>query len=253
VTLTSFGETLVRHARVSFDDLAQGLRSIVFEAAAGVGEVVVAADMSFIAGGLMAEIILDLAIQAPGVRVNVIETTTRTRTPSFRELRERDVDLVLGRVSVSDADTELHVEPLREEELLVVAGSGHPFAGPRSPDWEALACANWMLASRDNMARTIVTEAFKANGVALPEPAITTYSMHLRLQLLQSGHYLTVMPDTAFRHSAARWDLVALQVHFTRRLPVALVSLKNRSLAPPALRFVASARRIANGFASQSR
>jgi DNA-binding transcriptional LysR family regulator len=247
VTLTGFGETLLKHARLSFDDLAQGLRDIAFHAGSGVGEVAVASDMSFIAGGMMADIIRQLARDAPGIRVQVIETTTRTRAPNFQELRERQVDLVLGRVSISDADTAFDVETLGDEELLVVAGKTHPLAAMMSLDWQALARANWILASRDNLARTMLAEALAAKGHDLPEPAVTTYSMHLRLQLLQSGSYLTVLPDTAFRHAAERWNLVALPLRFEKRLPVALLSLRNRSPSPQARLFAEAAREARSG------
>jgi len=56
--------------------------------------------------------------------------------------------------------------------------------------------------------------------------------MQLRLQLLASGRYLTVFPDSLVRYSADLWSLRVLPVALGQALPVVIVTLKNRTLTP---------------------
>ena len=62
--------------------------------------------------------------------------------------------------------------------------------------------------------------------------------MQLRLQLLASGRYLTVFPDSLVRYSADLWSLRVLPVALGQALPVVIVTLKNRTLTPSVRLFI---------------
>ena len=66
--------------------------------------------------------------------------------------------------------------------------------------------------------------------------------MQLRLQLLASGRYLTVLTDSTVRYSAERWSLTTLPVKLEPRLPVVAVTLKNRTLTPSVQLFIEQVR-----------
>src|SRR6185312_4465248 len=93
--------------------------------------------------------------------------------------------------------------------------------------------------SRPNTAvRDLVGVAFRARGLEPPRLGVTTYSMQLRMQLLATGRYLTVFPASLMKYNAERWSLKALPVDLGNRLPVVIVTLKNRTLTPAVQLFI---------------
>jgi len=245
VVPTIYGAKFMERVAEIFDNLESGIRDIDFLSNPGSGLVRVGGDMSFISSGLMSKIISDVEGKFPNIRLEIIETTTRTAKPDYKELRDRQVDVILGRISQANSDNELKIETLFEEDLYVVTGKDSPWAKSTKVTFQSLAGAKWILASVDNMARSLVQAAFKANKVPFPEPQITTYSMQLRMQLLQEGGYVTVMSETGFHHARKTWDVRRLPIDLGQKLPVAMATLKHRSLPAAAETFMKSARIVA--------
>jgi DNA-binding transcriptional LysR family regulator len=108
-----------------------------------------------------------------------------------------------------------------EEELLVVAGADHPLTKRRRVSFESLVDHAWILASADNLARSVFEKAFLDRNLAPPQPRVVTYSMQLRMQLLERGQFLTVMPDTAFANGARHWKLRLDAISRTEAVAVA--------------------------------
>jgi DNA-binding transcriptional LysR family regulator len=183
----------------------------------------------------------------PGISVHVFETTTRVSATEFREIKERGVDVLLGRRPHEEIDDELFVEHLTEERFRIVASSVHPLAMRDQVDWADLTGEAWILAPTDSMARTILEGEFRRRSLTVPEAAIATYSMQLRLQLLTTGRYLTVMPEYSYRHGVDRWGLQALPLECSQRLPIVIQRLRHRSPTPVVERFLQSARTIIRG------
>jgi len=232
VVPTVYGEKLLKRGTEAFDALKLGMRDIESLLDPGAGEVAVGADMSYIAGGFVSALIEQVGKRYPNVSIDVVETTTTMAGPEFRELRDRKVDLMLGRLTNPIVADDLKVERLFDESIVVVASTKSPWVGRRKIDLEELMDARWILAPPANMARTLVENAFRARGLEPPRPRVTTYSMQLRMQLLATGRYLTVLTDSTVRYSAKRWSLKTLPVNLGPRLPVVIVTLKDRTLTP---------------------
>src|SRR5882757_9047681 len=113
VAPTHFGQVLLKRGSEAFDALKQGIRDIEFLADPGSGEVWIGTSESYISGGQLSAIIAHLSRQYPRVVVHVVEANTAAL--EFQELRERKVDLMLGRVSGPLGDDDLCVETLYEE------------------------------------------------------------------------------------------------------------------------------------------
>ena len=241
VVPTVYGDKLLKRGAEAFDALKLGMRDIEFLLDPGAGEVAVGADMSYIAGGFMSVLIQQVTKQHPHLTVDVVETTT-TASPVFRELRDRKVDLMLGRLTTPVVADDLKVERLFDESIVVVASSRSPWAGRRKVDLAELKDAPWILAPSPNMARALVEDAFRARGLEPPRPRVTTYSMQLRMQLLATGQYLTVLTDSTVRYSGERWSLKMLPVNLGPRQPVVTVILRNRTLTPAVQLFIEQVR-----------
>jgi DNA-binding transcriptional LysR family regulator len=69
--------------------------------------------------------------------------------------------------------------------------------------------------------------------------ALVTYSIHLRANLLATGDFIAVFPRTVLHLYAKRFSLKLLPVDLpVRPSPIALVTLKNRTLSAAAHRFM---------------
>jgi DNA-binding transcriptional LysR family regulator len=85
---------------------------------------------------------------------------------------------------------------------------------------------------------------FRAAGLAAPKVTVTTTSMHVRLHLLSTNQFVTIFHGSLLRYNAHRWSLKVLPVDLGKRLPVAIVTLKGRSLSPVAQLFIEHARSV---------
>ena len=94
-------------------------------------------------------------------------------------------------------------------------------------------------------------QAFRASNLPAPNVRVTTFSLQLRTHLLATGSFLTAMPRSLLRLNADGIRLKALPVTFpSHSFPVAIVTLKNRTLSPVVQLFLDRLRTFAgeNGF-----
>jgi DNA-binding transcriptional LysR family regulator len=240
VAPTQYGEALLARGAEAFDALKQGIRDIEFLSDPGSGEVWIGASESYVAGGYLAAVIGHLAAQYPRVAIHVLEANTAAL--EFHELRARKVDLMLGRISGPVPDDDLAVETLYDEAIVVAAGANHPLARRRKLALAELADESWILAPRNTVVRELVGRAFQ--DLAPPRLSVTTYSMQLRMQLLATGRYLTAVPESLLQYNAKRWSLTRLPVALGKPLPVAIVTLRHRTLSPAVRLFIEHARAV---------
>ncbi len=89
-------------------------------------------------------------------------------------------------------------------------------------------------------------EAFHTCGLTLPPPAVVSLSIHVQNALLPTGRYLAMVPGSLLRYGAMRNLVTALPVRLpVKARPIAIVTLKNRTLNPIAKLFVEAARSVA--------
>lgn len=94
-------------------------------------------------------------------------------------------------------------------------------------------------------------QAFQASNLPIPRIRVTTFSLQLRTHLLATGDFLTAMPRSLLRLSADGIRLKALPVKLPIcSFPVAIVTLKNRTLSPVVQLFLECLRAFSreNGF-----
>src|SRR5579863_6962983 len=116
---TAFGRVLTKRALAVFDELRQGINELKFLADPTTGEVRIGCPES-IAAGLLPAVVERFTQRFPRMVLRVAQA--QTVTLEFAELRERKVDLMIGRVSRPFAEDGLSAEILFEEPLRIVAG-----------------------------------------------------------------------------------------------------------------------------------
>jgi len=245
---TLYGRALLNHSLAAFDALHQGVKEIEFLADPTVGELRIGCP-EWIMAGLLPIIIDTLAKRHPRLTFHVQQTIPATS--EFRELRQRRIDLVLGRIAAPFEAEDLQEEVLYQERLSVVAGTGSRWARRRKIELAELVDEPWILTPQNELPGLLVREAFRLSGLKPPEPTVAAFSVQLRNRLLATGRYLSVVPDSLLLHAGQQLSFKALPVTLAiQPRPVAIVTLKNRTLSPVAGLFIDCAREITKSLAT---
>jgi DNA-binding transcriptional LysR family regulator len=239
---TAYGLALITRGRAVFDELKTGVEELRFLADPTVGELRLGSAESMAAGVLPA--ILDrFSRQNPRVHVAIAQALFATM--QYRELRERSIDLLLGRIPQSFAENDLEADVLFDDPPRVVIAKRSKWARFGTLKLADLANEQWILAPPDTLAGSLTADLFRANGLDMPRAPLTTLSIHLYCQLAASGRFVTVLPTSVLHFRAKALGLKVLPIKLPEQpRPVAFVKLKNRTLSPVAQRFVECAREI---------
>jgi DNA-binding transcriptional LysR family regulator len=119
----------------------------------------------------------------------------------------------------------------------------------RKIDLSELITEPWVLSAPDTANYIGLTEACRARGIDMPKISLEAISNAVRLSLLAAGPYIAALPRSSMRPYADGYALTVLPVDLPTQLwPVALVTLKNRTLSPVVERFLACVREVAKSF-----
>jgi DNA-binding transcriptional LysR family regulator len=241
---TRYGHALLRCSAAIFDDVRQGVQEIEFLADPTAGEVRIGCGEVH-AAGLLPAIIERLSLQYPRVVCHLDQAATAS-TPQFRELRERQVDLVLGYIEESHVDDDVNADVLFHDRTFVVAGKKSKWARRREVTLAELVDEPWLLLPPTTLSHWAIEEAFAARGLKMPKPAVVASSIHLRNSLLPTGRFLAYLPSSFMHFGAMRSAFKVLPVDFpVKPRPLAVIMLKNRMLNPAARLFLDCAREVA--------
>jgi DNA-binding transcriptional LysR family regulator len=244
--LTIYGDALLKRGVAAFDELRSGVAEIDFLSDPTVGELRIGAT-EVIAAGFVAAVIDRISRRHPRI---VFEVRTDGTTELDRELRERNIDLIIGRVPGRIVDEDVATEILFDEPIFIAAGMQNPLSRRRRRmRLGDLVDELWVLPSRENIARSLITEAFHASGLELPRRVIVGNSMQMLNTLLATGRFLAIHPASYLRFSAGL-SIKILPVEMPlRSTPVGIVTLKNRTLNPITKLFIEYAHTVARPLA----
>jgi DNA-binding transcriptional LysR family regulator len=187
------------------------------------------------------------------VQIHVLPV--RQPTLEFPELHERRVDLVLARLASEPVrgrlSEELNAEVLFNDRYALVVGPNSKWARRRKVDLADLVDEPWITSPLDALGGAFVGKAFESRGLKEPSRLITTFSIHLRNNLVSGGDFISALPASVLRIYGKLHSLTELPIELSVRPPVALVTLRHRTLAPTAQSFIQCARAIAASFAGR--
>jgi DNA-binding transcriptional LysR family regulator len=243
---TAYGSVLLRRGRGMFDELEQGLKEVEFLADPTVGEVVIGTTEPMTA--LVGAAIARLSKQYPRITYKVWTMDTNAL---FRELRVRNIEVAVTRIAALGAESDMDVQTLFHDPLVVAAGGRNPWLRRRRVKLADLVDEPWILGPPDTFLWPFIDEAFRACGLTSPKPAVTTISHPLRYVLLSTGRFLMVLPSAALRMPGLHPAVRPLKVDLpTTRRPIGLVTLKGRRLSPVVQLFIDCTRAVAKPLAS---
>jgi DNA-binding transcriptional LysR family regulator len=222
--LTPSGYILLRRGRAMLDELQQGLQEIENLSDPTVGEVRVGAVDAW--SGYISIVVERTSRRYPKIIYKVVFGDSDTL---FTALRNRTLDVVISRAVLARSQPDFDAKVLFHDRIAVVTSASHPLARRRNIALRDLLNERWVIGPPDSFLYQLMLEAFQAKGLPMPKAMVTTLSIQLRLDLLQSGHFVTVDTSAMMDHPGRKGRIKALPVDFGDIAgPMAAVTLKGR-------------------------
>jgi DNA-binding transcriptional LysR family regulator len=254
VATTLYGQALLRRGEAAFDELRQGINEIELLSDPTAGTVNLGCPESI--ASILPPAIEAFRRQCPHAVLGIDHEVFGTFAP---RLRDRSLDLVLmhmrGR-SLSDdkVDDDLNVEILFNDDLVIATSRHSRWARHRRVSLADLQQAEWILPGPESWAHWVVCKAFRGAKLSMPRISIRSLSGHLQANLIADGEYVTAVSRSVFDFYRQRFELKHLPIALPAPpWPVAVVTLKNRTLSPVAERFIACMRAVAGPIRPQTR
>jgi DNA-binding transcriptional LysR family regulator len=234
---TVFAHAMMDCSVAAFDQLKQGIRTLENLADPTTGELWVGCIES-VTTLLLPPILHEFMRRYPRVVVNVRRLSTAT--PDFRDLADRNLDVVVGRAPREPGkNTEVSYIPLCDDRSVVVAGAQSHWVRRRKLDLGDLVDETWVLPPPECRTHIALMQTFRARGLKPPRVALHAYSIPLRMRLVAAGPYITVFPDSIRSLDGYGSAIRILPIELPlSSLVLAVITLKNRNLNPIAQRFV---------------
>jgi DNA-binding transcriptional LysR family regulator len=238
---TIYAKALLKRGDAVFDELKQGVKDIEFLSDPTAGEVRIACP-EFLSAWLLPAVIERLSRDHPQIHIRAFQHEATKL--EFRELQERNVDLVITRIPKVFKDDDLDTEVLLDDRHFVVAGAQSRWARRRNITLAELANEPWLLTSNP-VVDAVLQQAFEAQGMKAPSERVIAASVLLRIHLIATGRFLSVLSDSVLRGVAKQLSFKILPIELPKPPPIAIVRLKNRTLSPVVQLFIEHLRAVA--------
>jgi DNA-binding transcriptional LysR family regulator len=239
---TAYGRALLNGGTAVFDDLQQALKNIEFLADPTAGEVRIGCS-SILATSFVSAVVERLSRCYPQI---VFHFEFGNIEALHRDLHERNVDVLIAQRLGPIADEGLDFEFVCDAPFVVAAGAKNPWAHRRSVGLADLVDEAWTLPPRKSALGAIAVEAFRASGLDYPRTTAFVLPTEVRINLLMTGHYFTILAGFALWSPARRPEIKVLPIALPLdRVQVGIVTLKNRTLSPVVRLFIDAAHEVA--------
>jgi DNA-binding transcriptional LysR family regulator len=227
-----------------FDEMRKGLQQIDFIKQPDAGDLRIGSSIVTDAG-LLPAVVERFSQEFPRAVIHVLPENIAFE--QYDNLRNRNVELVFGRLPAMMAESDLIAETLFDEPTVVVAGSESQWARRRNLTLAALMNEPWLLAQPGSLARLLHDEVFRRSGLPPPSATVLTVSLQLYMRLIETGRWLGLVPASVMRFGGKDMRLKVLPIKVSSPpAPVGFVTVKDRTLTPLAARFIECARKVAN-------
>jgi len=240
---THYGRALLKSGAAVFDEMRRGLQQIEFIKQPDAGDLRIGSSI-VVDAGLLPAILEQFSRDFPRAVLHVMHEDISTQ--QYANLRNRHVELVLGRLPATMNETDLVAEPLFDEPNVVVAGSESPWAKRRNLTLADLIGAPWVLAQPGSLARSLQEEVFRNSGLEPPSATVLTVSLHLYMRVIETGSWVGLVPASVMRFGGRQMQIKVLPVKIlSPPAPVGFITVKDRTLTPLAERFIECIRKVA--------
>jgi DNA-binding transcriptional LysR family regulator len=250
VALTEFGRAILNRSHAAFDELRQGIKDIEFLADPTTGEVRIGGTAPLLVS-FVSTVVDRLHRRYPRMMFHVV---TGDANSLLRDLDDRNVDLLILRKIGAFAEDQMSFEVLYDNPYYVAAGVTSPWVRRRRVELADLIDDLWVLPPTGSRLGSVVRDIFDVKQLPYPRAAVVAHGLEMTVNLLSTGRYLTIHPESVFTFPAKH--------PFIRKLPIELpivsgpigvLTLKNRALNPAAQLFIEAARDVARPLAKRAK
>ncbi|HUH58937.1 MAG TPA: LysR substrate-binding domain-containing protein [Candidimonas sp.] len=228
VVLTSFGDSLVHHARLVLKQVARIESKLDAHGNAGETLLRIGAP-SHTTVTLLAKPLARLVAAHPGLRVEVTDGIANTL---FDQLLQGDIDFIVGSLPARPLTDEeaglLHVDPLYPDAVSIIA---HPatIRAANALDLSDLQAYAWVLPKKDSLIRNVLRNAMLTADLPMPRPAVeTSFIPLIGAMVAEQPNLLGAVRSDAAHHLAERLGITIVKVKQALPLPgVAILRLKD--------------------------
>ncbi len=240
---THYGRALLASGIAAFDEIRKGLQQIEFIKEPDAGELRIGSSI-VVDAGLLPAAIEQFTTDFPRASLQVLHENIATL--QYDNLRNRNVELVLGRIPATLDQPDLVAETMFDEPDVVAAAADSPWAKRKGLTLEQLIDEPWVLAQPGSLARSLQDRVFRNSGLEPPTAAVQTVSLHLYMRLVETGRWLGLIPASAMRFGGKgmRINILPLKAQ-SPPAPVGVITVKDRTLTPLAERFIECVRNVA--------
>ncbi len=248
VVPTPYGLALSKRSVAIFNDLRQGVQDIDFLSDPTKGEIRIGTTDPIMVA-IVSPAIDRLSRKYPRMFFHVVAGDT---TALYRDVVERNIELTICRM-IGPLPAELDAEILFYDAFAVMAAASNPLTRRRKLTLAELADEPWALYPSDAIFGSAVAGALRANGLEPLRPTMTSLSFHAQNEMLATGRFLTVLPSFMLGVAGRNPPLKALPVALPNpRMPIGIITLKDRTLTPLAQLFIDTVRTVAKDLARSS-
>lgn len=248
-TLTDEAQAFMRHANDSVNALGLAVDSVLRQPDAAPLRIGV---LPTVAPSFMPGVLQAFALRWPRLTVRV--STGRNAT-LVEQLRSREVDAVIGRLSDPELMAGLSFEPLYAEPLVIVLRPGHALRAATNPDakkravvaaaepaWSEMSAFPFVLPLPGTLIRQVADGFLSRHGIGPGASLVETLDTSLARALVLQGDHLWFTPLGAVLPDLQAGTLARLSVDLTPEEAVGLI-LRTEPLAGAAAQaFVAAVR-----------
>ena len=239
-TLTPEGEAFMRHAIESVHAIGAAVDSVLREPDAAPLRIGV---LPTVAAAFLPGVLRDVAVRWPQLVVRVV---TGRNAALIEQLRERELDAVIGRLADPERMAGLSFELLYAEPMVIVLRPGHALA-PRSaraapPAFAALGRHPLVLPPAGTLIRQLADAFLRRHAITPQAGVVETMDSALARTLVTSADNLWFTPRGAVQADLEARTLLRLAPDLTPEEPVGLL-LRTEPIASPTLQtFLAAVR-----------
>lgn len=206
VSLTSFGQAFMKHARLIVSESRRAHEVIGQLRGHWEGHITFATSPA-IALGPLPKALASFAGEFPAVTVNVRDGLYPSVSP---QLRDGTLDFALTAAHKHDIDADLEAQALHVSDVVIVGQRDHPQA--KATRLAELQACRWAFSSAPRGPGAIIRDAFARQGLPEPRLGIVCESFLALPGVLAHTDLLTTMPRGLYERNAFRDRLCILPI-----------------------------------------
>lgn len=193
--LTPFGRLVLRSAKRILSEL-ESLTEEVSQMRSGMRGTLAIGIRSISAQPFMARAVTAFKQTHPDLTIRLIDTDL----PSLLErLAKGDISLLVGRLDAGHEFESIANRAIIADPNVVIASPGHPLARKAKVNWRDLIAQRWVLTPKGfagRLSREHLMTHLTSLNLPFPSNLVETNSLLMILTLMQSGDYLSLVPQS---------------------------------------------------------